>query len=104
MASVKKVNVGGIIIGGGADVAIQSMLSVRSDDTRGNIQQASALEKEGCDIIRVAIPDFHSVKLIDKLKENINIAQLHLWDAAKAVLVRKCLTLNAYIRKKVLLR
>ena len=32
---------------------------------------------------------------------NINIAQQHLWDAAKAVLVRKCLTLNAHIRKKV---
>lgn len=73
MASIKKVNVGGIIIGGGADVAIQSMLSRRSDDTRGNIVQAKELEKEGCDIIRVAIPDFNSVELINKLKENIRI-------------------------------
>ncbi len=80
MASVKKVDVGGITIGGGAGIAIQSMLSVRSDDIRGNIQQARALEKEGCDIIRVAIPDFHSVKLINELKENIKmpvVADIH---------------------------
>ena len=49
------------------------MLNVPSDDIEGNIKQAMLLEKVGCDILRVAIPNMDAVKLIHKIKEKINI-------------------------------
>ena len=57
MASVKKVNVGGIIIGDGSDVSIQSMLSRRSDDFEGNIVVRSyklyeSIQKEFADFCK----------------------------------------------------
>ena len=69
----RKIAVGNKFIGGGSRITVQSMLSKRSDDFEGNISQAVELEKAGCDIIRVAIPDMPSVKLIEKLKENVSV-------------------------------
>ena len=71
--TVKQINVGGTLIGGGAPVTIQSMLSVPANDTQGNVEQAKRLEAAGCQIVRVSVPDKNAVKLISALKENINI-------------------------------
>lgn len=60
-----------LTLGAGNPVTIQSMLSVPSQDIEGNILQAKELEEAGCEIIRVAVPDIKSVRLISKLKENI---------------------------------
>lgn len=60
-----------LTLGAGNPVTIQSMLSVPSQDIEGNILQAKELEEAGCEIIRVAVPDINSVRLISKLKENI---------------------------------
>ena len=57
----------------GKKIYIQSMLSARSDDVDGNVRQAKELEKAGCDILRVSIPDKQSVKLIEAIKNEINI-------------------------------
>ena len=56
MRRTKQVLVGGVPIGGGAPVAIQSMLSVPAHDIEGNLRQAAALEAAGCRIIRAAVP------------------------------------------------
>ena len=64
---------GNLLIGGGAPVSVQSMLSVKADNIEGNIQQARLLEAAGCQIIRVAVPDMQAVSLISALKENIEI-------------------------------
>ncbi len=69
----KKVSVGGVPIGGGSQIAIQSMLSVLSTDRQGNIRQAKALADAGCDILRVAIPDEHAVKLVYDIKSNVDV-------------------------------
>ena len=69
----KKVKIGNIYIGGGERVAIQSMLNVRADDIEGNVRQAVELEKAGCEIMRVSVPDKAAVELIYKIKEKINI-------------------------------
>lgn len=60
-----------LTLGAGNPVTVQSMLSVPSQDIEGNILQAKELEEAGCEIIRVAVPDIKSVRLISKLKENI---------------------------------
>lgn len=69
----KKIKVGNIFIGGGAPVTIQSMLNVRAEDVLGNVKQALELEKAGCEIIRVSVPNKEAIELIYKIKENINV-------------------------------
>ncbi len=72
MRNVRKVKVGNCILGS-EKIYIQSMLNKRSDDIEGSVLQSVELEKAGCDIVRAAIPDMESVKLIPAIKEKINI-------------------------------
>ncbi|MFR7478799.1 MAG: flavodoxin/ferredoxin-dependent (E)-4-hydroxy-3-methylbut-2-enyl-diphosphate synthase, partial [Acutalibacteraceae bacterium] len=69
----KQVKAGDVLIGGGAPVTVQSMLSVPSYDIEGSVRQALALEKAGCEIIRLAIPDKEAVALIPALKEKVTV-------------------------------
>lgn len=69
----KQVTVGKYKLGGGADVLIQSMLSVPAHDFEANVQQAKRLEEAGCEIIRVSVPDTETVKLIPLLKEAVSV-------------------------------
>ena len=52
----KQVMVGGVPVGGGAPVTVQSMLNVPSTDIPGSVAQAKRLEEAGCQILRAAIP------------------------------------------------
>ena len=69
----KVVKIGNKFIGGTEKILVQSMLSKRSDDVSGNVAQAIDLEKAGCDIIRVSVPDKDSLKNIYELKKNVSI-------------------------------
>ena len=69
----RAVRVGNLTVGGGAPVTVQSMLSVPAADVAGNVRQAQALEAAGCELIRVAVPDRASVRLIPALKEAVRV-------------------------------
>ncbi len=69
----KKIKIGNISIGGGSPIAIQSMLNAPHTDIENNVRQAVELEKAGCEIVRVSVPDKAAVELIYKIKEQINI-------------------------------
>lgn len=69
----KQIKIGNTIIGGGTPIAIQSMLSVPSNNIAGNVEQAKELQAAGCDIIRVAIPDKNAVDLIYAIKSAVSI-------------------------------
>lgn len=69
----RRVNVGGVPMGGGAAVTVQSMLSVPAHNIEGNVAQAKRLEAAGCDIVRVSVPDNETLKTVYALKENIKI-------------------------------
>ncbi len=69
----KKIKLGNIFIGGDSKVTVQSMLNVPAHDIEGNVRQALELEKAGCEIVRVAVPDIETVKTVAALKENISI-------------------------------
>ncbi len=73
MGMTKQVKIGNKIIGGQNPIAVQSMLNVISTDVAGNVSQAVRLEKAGCDIVRVSVPDMAAVQLIEKIKEKISI-------------------------------
>ena len=49
------------------------MLNVPSNDIEGNVKQAKILENAGADIIRVAVPDIQAVKLINAIKNEVDI-------------------------------
>ena len=71
--SCRQVTVGGLKIGGGAPVTVQSMLNVPAQDIAGNVAQAKALAAAGCEIIRTAVPDMAAVALIDALKNAVDV-------------------------------
>lgn len=62
-----------IFIGGDAPVTIQSMLNAPAHDFEGNIRQAVALQKAGCEIIRLSVPDKETIPLIEKLKAAVSV-------------------------------
>ena len=69
----KKINIGGTFVGGGAPVSIQSMTNVKTRDIEKTAEQINELSANGCEIIRVAVPDMDSAMAIDKIKERISI-------------------------------
>lgn len=54
---MKKIDIGGVVIGEGCDIAIQSMLNVATCDIPAAINQINRLSDAGCDIVRLAVPD-----------------------------------------------
>ena len=69
----RRIHIGDKVIGGGAPVLIQSMCNTKTDDTEATIAQILALEKAGCDIIRVAVPDMTAAKALEEIKKYIHI-------------------------------
>ena len=53
----RQILVGGVPIGGGAPVAIQSMLNTKTTDVEGSLAQIRALKTAGCQIARLAVPN-----------------------------------------------
>ena len=53
----KRIMVGSVPIGGGAPVAIQSMLNTKTTDVEGSLAQIGRLQAAGCQIARLAVPD-----------------------------------------------
>lgn len=69
---MKKVKVGNLTLGGGK-IYVQSMLSVPADNIEKSVEQAVALEKAGCEIIRAAVPHIENVPLITALKNAVSV-------------------------------
>lgn len=69
----RKITVGDIKIGGGAPVSVQSMCNTRTDDVDATVAQILRLERAGCDVIRVAVPDMTAAKALAAIKKRIHI-------------------------------
>lgn len=69
----KKIFVGGLPIGGGAPVSIQSMTNTPTDDVEATVQQIRRLAAAGCEIVRVAVPNMAAAKAVGKIKEQIEL-------------------------------
>ena len=65
----KQILVGGVPVGGGAPISIQSMTNTRTDDVEATLAQIRALAAAGCDIVRVAVPDMAAARAVGKVKE-----------------------------------
>lgn len=71
--NTKVINIGGVNIGGGNPVAIQSMTNTKTEDVSATISQILELEKAGCDIIRCAVPSMEATKALKEIKKSIHI-------------------------------
>lgn len=71
--NTKVVSIGGHCIGGKYPIAIQSMCNTKTEDVKATVAQILALEKAGCEIIRVAVPTMEAAEAIKEIKKQIHI-------------------------------
>ena len=69
----REVRIGDRVIGGGSPVLIQSMCTTKTEDAEATIRQIRALEAEGCDIIRCAVPNMEAAKALRTIRDGIRI-------------------------------
>lgn len=69
----RTVKAGNVEIGSGSKITVQSMLNVLAHDIEGNVAQAVELEKAGCEIIRLTVPDIETVKTLYAVKNAVKI-------------------------------
>ena len=66
----KRINIGNVAIGDTSPIAIQSMTNTDTHDKSATLEQILSLQREGCDIVRITVPDVEAVSTIPYLKEN----------------------------------
>ena len=69
----RHVRVGGLEIGGTSPISVQSMTNTPTCDVEATVAQIHRLEKAGCDLVRVAVPDAESAEALGQIKSRINI-------------------------------
>src|SRR5881227_2318987 len=67
MASERSMSVGGVQIGGGAPVVVQSMTLTKTHDVETTTAQVAALASAGCEIVRVAVPKIEDSEALPKI-------------------------------------
>jgi (E)-4-hydroxy-3-methylbut-2-enyl-diphosphate synthase len=72
------VDVGGVIVGGGAPVVVQSMTNTDTADIDGTVKQVAALHRAGSEIVRITVDRDESAAAVPKIRErlerlNINV-------------------------------
>ena len=80
MKMTRKVNVGGVLVGGGERVKIQSMTTTKTADVEKTVAQILALEQAGCEIARVAVADEADALAIHAVKQRVKtpiVADIH---------------------------
>ena len=78
--NTKRINVGGVVVGGGAKVSVQSMCNTKTWDAEATAAQIREFAAAGCDIVRVAVPDMRSAQAISEIKERVDmplVADIH---------------------------
>jgi len=69
----RKVSVGGVTIGGGNPIVVQSMINTDKANWKAAVRQIKQLEEAGCEIVRMSLPDMETAQTVSKIKKNIKI-------------------------------
>ena len=69
----RQISVGNVKVGGGAAISIQSMTNTKTHDTAATIEQVQRLAAEGCDIVRVAVPDMTTAKSLGAIVSAVDV-------------------------------
>jgi len=76
----RRINVGGVAIGGGAPVSVQSMTNTETSDVAATVAQIERLARAGCEIVRVAVPDERAARALPDIRGSVKvplIADIH---------------------------
>lgn len=76
----RRIDVGGIPIGGGAPVVVQSMTNTKTTDVEATVAQIERLHQAGCEIVRVAVPGFEAAEALPRIVERVRlplVADIH---------------------------
>lgn len=69
----KQIRVGGVLIGGGAPVSVQSMTNTKTENVEATVAQIRRLEKAGCDIVRLAVPTMEAAAALERIRQQVSI-------------------------------
>ena len=78
--NTREISIGSLKVGGKNKIAVQSMTNTRTTDIEKTLEQISALEKAGCDIIRTAVYDKECLPAFKAIKERVSapvVADVH---------------------------
>lgn len=76
----KQIQIGHVKIGGDAPISVQSMTFSKTKDVKATVEQIKRLHFAGCDIVRVAVPEYEDAKALKSIKEQISlplVADIH---------------------------
>jgi (E)-4-hydroxy-3-methylbut-2-enyl-diphosphate synthase len=76
----RQIDVGGVLVGGGAPISVQSMTTTLTADVNATLQQIAELTASGCQIVRVAVPsqdDADALPAIARKSQIPVIADIH---------------------------
>ena len=69
----RQIRVGGVAVGGGAPVSVQTMCSTKTWDVEATVRQIRAMQAAGADIVRIAIPDMEAARAVSAIKEQVEV-------------------------------
>ena len=69
----RKIRVGNLFIGGNSPISVQSMTNTDTRDIRSTVNQIRRLEKAGCEIVRLAVPDMEAARAIGEIKKRVHV-------------------------------
>src|ERR1043165_6083896 len=67
VASERHISVGGVQIGGGAPVVVQSMTLTKTHDVEATTAQIAGLASAGCEVVRVAVPKLEDAEALPRI-------------------------------------
>ncbi len=71
--NTKVVSVGGVLLGGGNPVRIQSMTNTKTEDVKSTVEQIHRLEEAGCELVRCTVPTMQAAEALAQIKKQIRI-------------------------------
>ena len=86
----RRITLGGVPIGGGAPISVQSMTTTKTSDINATLQQIASLVATGVDIVRVAVPHWEDAEALTAIAAKSTVpvvADIHFqWKYAMAAL------------------
>jgi (E)-4-hydroxy-3-methylbut-2-enyl-diphosphate synthase len=76
----RSISIGGVQIGGGAPVVVQSMTKTPTQDVAATVRQIDRLMDAGCELVRLAVPDMEAANALTRIKSQVTlplIADIH---------------------------
>ncbi len=76
----RQINIGGVKIGGGAPIVVQSMTNTPTQDIDVTVKQIDRLNDAGCELVRLAVPDMEAASALREIKSLVSlpiIADIH---------------------------